>query len=124
MTEHPSTTEANPQESEHIDMGRSMAILVGSLLAFAAVVVWATVIWQGTARETHPDGWPPPPAEVGRAEIGMVNQKMFELDQRVERRTERLHEELNGYGWVDPKRGLVHVPIDKAIDAYLAEQPK
>jgi hypothetical protein len=23
---------------------------------------------------------------------------------------------LNGYGWVDPQRGLVHIPIDVAID--------
>jgi hypothetical protein len=24
---------------------------------------------------------------------------------------------LNGYGWVDAKRGVVHIPIDVAIDA-------
>ena len=24
---------------------------------------------------------------------------------------------LNGYGWVDPKRGVVRIPIDMAIDA-------
>nr|UXE45701.1 hypothetical protein Hi04_10k_c5202_00010 [uncultured bacterium] len=123
MSEHP-TGDPGIQEPENIQMGRSVAILIGSLLAFAAVVVWATIIMQNTAREVLPNGWLPPPEQVGRAEIGMVNQKMFELDQRVERRTERLREELNGYGWVDPKHGVVHVPIDKAIDAYLAEQPQ
>lgn len=29
--------------------------------------------------------------------------------------------ELGGYGWVDPAKGLVHVPIDQALDHVIAE---
>ena len=30
-------------------------------------------------------------------------------------------EKLNGYGWVDESRGLVHVPIEKAIEITAAQ---
>jgi hypothetical protein len=112
------------QEPEGVDMGRSMAILVGSLLAFAAVVVWATVIMNSNVHAVLPNGWPEAPPEVGMAEIGIVNQKMFEVDRRMERRAVQVREELNSYGWVDPQKHVVHVPIEKAIESLLAEQPK
>ena len=30
-------------------------------------------------------------------------------------------EQLDGYGWVDQRQGLVHVPIDQAIDMLLEQ---
>ena len=30
-------------------------------------------------------------------------------------------EQLDGYGWVDQRRGLVHVPIEQAIDMLLEQ---
>jgi hypothetical protein len=112
------------QEPEDIDMGRSMAILVGSLLAFAAVVVWAAIILHLNFIEVLPGGWPKAPPEIGRAEIGIVNQKMFVVDRRVERRAAQAQDELNSYGWVNQKQGQVHIPIEQAMKALLAEQPE
>jgi len=31
---------------------------------------------------------------------------------------------LNGYRWVDPKTGVVHIPIEKAIDAVVTTLPE
>jgi hypothetical protein len=39
---------------------------------------------------------------------------------RVERRRAEL-QRLHGYGWVDRDAGLVHVPVERAFDALLAE---
>jgi hypothetical protein len=39
------------------------------------------------------------------------------LDQRAIRADET--EQLEGYGWVDERRGIVHVPIETAIDMLL-----
>ena len=110
------------QEPEGVQMGQSMAILLGSLLAFAAVVLWAAIILKHNFAETLPGGWPQAPAEVGRAEVGIVNQKMFVLDRRVERKHAQWRDELNSYGWVDQKKGLVHEPIEKAMQSVLSEQ--
>jgi hypothetical protein len=122
MSEHSSAPESETQEPEGINMGQSMAILVGSLLAFAAVVVWATLLMNHDVNKIMPNGWPEAPPEVGRAEVGMVNQKIFELDRRVERRTAIAREELHSYGWVDAKNGVVHVPIERAMEQLLQEE--
>ena len=34
----------------------------------------------------------------------------------------REEKELNTYHWVDRDKGVIHVPIEKAIDQYLAQQ--
>lgn len=39
------------------------------------------------------------------------------LDLRLQQEAEG--ERLNGYGWVDQGAGLVHIPIDKAMDALI-----
>jgi hypothetical protein len=33
----------------------------------------------------------------------------------------RENEKLNGYGWVDPKAGIVRIPIDHAMDLLLRQ---
>jgi hypothetical protein len=33
-------------------------------------------------------------------------------------------DELHSYGWVDPKHGLVHVPIEQAMESLLEEHSK
>jgi len=42
----------------------------------------------------------------------------FDLNPRLDLRQMRQNEDafLNHYGWIDPDHGIVHVPIDKALD--------
>jgi hypothetical protein len=44
-------------------------------------------------------------------------QPRLETDERTEINGFRLHEEqqLNSYGWVDQSAGIVHIPIDRAM---------
>jgi hypothetical protein len=44
-------------------------------------------------------------------------QPRLEVNERSQLNEVRLHEEeeLNSYGWVDPKAGIVHIPIDRAM---------
>jgi hypothetical protein len=45
---------------------------------------------------------------------------LFEGDHRLaDWRAERATR-LNGYGWVDRSKGIVHIPIEKAIDEVIA----
>ena len=48
-------------------------------------------------------------------EIGMVDYVPFDADQRLEHWTRDKAKKLNGYGWADRKKGLIHIPIDEAM---------
>ena len=57
------------------------------------------------------------PAEIGREEIGIVDQVPFSIDQRLHNWKAERSAHLNGYGWVDRTKGIAHMPIEKAMDA-------
>ncbi len=44
------------------------------------------------------------------------------IDQMWKQQDRIVHEHLNGYGWVDRANGVLHIPIDRAIDLLLAEK--
>src|SRR6266852_8571123 len=54
---------------------------------------------------------------VGPEDITKFPQPRLEKDERLEINDFRLEEEkmLNSYGWVDEKAGMVHIPIERAM---------
>ncbi len=58
----------------------------------------------------------PIPPEIGQSKIGMVEQDVFELARRGERDRAARLQHLRSYGWVDRGRGVVHLPIDRAME--------
>ena len=110
------------QADEHVASFTLVAVGVTALLIFGAATVWSTRILSGTARTLQPTGPLAPGKDVGKAEIGIVDQTPFETTRGAERYRRRDLEILNSYGWVDREKGTVHIPIDRAIDRFLAEQ--
>jgi hypothetical protein len=105
------------QNEDQIDFTKVIIVGVVSLVAFALCTLWAVQILDSEKtklREQHGDKRVA--TEAGKAEIGIVDQVPFQIDDRLDKwRTER-SEALNSYGWVDRKRGVAHIPIDKAIE--------
>ena len=99
-----------------------MAVGVIALVVFGAAVAWSARILDRTTRTLSPSGPLPVGKEIGKAEIGIVDQTPFETTRGAERYRREQLKRLNGYGWVDPKKGIIHVPIDKAIEELLAGQ--
>jgi hypothetical protein len=68
--------------------------------------------------------------EVSPGEVMKFPQPRLEQNERVEINDFRLTEEqtLNSYGWVDEKNGVVHIPIEHAMQLVvqrgLPVQPK
>jgi hypothetical protein len=60
---------------------------------------------------------------VAPDEIKKFPEPRLEKNERVEINDFRLQEEqrLNSYGWVDEKAGVIHIPIDRAMQ-LLAQQ--
>jgi hypothetical protein len=119
-TEHLPPPEA--QADEHVASFKVVAVGIVSLLVFGAAVVWSSRILRGTARTLQPTGPIAPGKDIGQAEIGIVDQTPFETTRGAERYRRRDLEMLSSYGWVDRDKGIIHIPIDAAIDRFLAEQ--
>jgi hypothetical protein len=100
-------------EDDRIATGKLVFVGVASLVAFFI----ASALAVGYLRVKQGERGPiPVPPEIGQSKIGMVEQTMFELQVRgVRDRATRL-ERLNSYGWVDRNAGIVHLPIDRAME--------
>ena len=119
-TEHLPPPEA--QADDHVAGTKLVAVGVIALVIFGAAVVWSSRILDRTARTLSPAGPLPVGKEIGKAEIGIVDQTPFETTRGAERYRREQLKRLNGYGWVDPKKGTIHVPIDRAIDELISQQ--
>jgi hypothetical protein len=97
---------------------------VASIAIFAVATVWSTHILNVTRAEMQPGGPPPIPKQVDQYEVGIVNLRVFALDQRAAQKRLQQMERLRSYGWVDRESGVAHIPIDEAVKMYLAEQQK
>jgi hypothetical protein len=119
-TEHLPPPEA--QADEHIASFKIIAVGVISLIVFGAATVWSSRILDRTARTLSPAGPLPVGKEIGKPEIGIVDQTPFETTRGAEKYRRDSQQRLNSYGWVDAQKGVIHVPIDKAIDQLLSQE--
>jgi len=119
-TEHLPPPEA--QADEHVASFKIVAVGVIALVVFGAATVWSARILDRTARTLSPAGPLPVGKEIGKPEIGIVDQTPFETTRGSEKYRREALQRLNSYGWVDPQKGVIHVPIDKAIDQLLSQE--
>lgn len=112
------------QAQQQMNWGWIIGVGAGSMIIFALATVWSTHILNTTRAELQPGGPPPLPKQVDQYEVGIVNQRVFSLDQRAAQKRLQQMERLRSYGWVDREAGVAHIPVDEAMKMYLAEQAK
>jgi hypothetical protein len=95
---------------------------VASIAIFALATVWSTHILNTTRAEMQPGGPPPIPKQVDQYEVGIVNLRVFSLDQRAAQKRLQQMERLRSYGWVDREAGLAHIPVEEAMKMYVTDQ--
>jgi hypothetical protein len=83
-----------------------IAVGVGALVVFF-IASWVTLSYLRVREGDRPPL--PVPQELGQS-------KLFETATRGRRDLEARRERLGSYGWVDPKAGIVHLPIDRAME--------
>jgi hypothetical protein len=124
MSESHSTTHLVRAEEDRISTRRIVAVGIASLVLFFLASLVATRMMERDRAALLPDGPPTPPSEVGRAKIGMVEQQLFGRTRTGEEWKAEQRRRLDGYGWVDRKEGLVHIPVDRAMDLMVqGERP-
>lgn len=108
-------------DEQHVPLRTVVVVAVAGLVIFGlgiAWVWWVTVARVGTLQTRSGEI----PAVLGATEINIVNQRMFEFDDRAEWFRQVKTERLTSYGWSSREAQRVHVPIDEAMDLWLARQ--
>ncbi len=100
-------------EEDRISTGKILAVGIASLLLFFFASLATSLFFRMRLGEHPPVAIPP---ELGRSKIGMVEQQIFDKALRGTRDRAAREDRLRSYGWVDPRRGVVHLPIDRAMD--------
>jgi hypothetical protein len=92
-------------------------VLVGavSLAIFIISAVIAHLILKSEEAKYRAGGPPTVATEIGKPEIGIVDQPTFDGDNRLELWQAEKKRILGSYGWADRKKGLVHLPIEDAM---------
>lgn len=106
------------QEPEHVPGKRLTAIAAVSvaITVLAIVIAWRFVEATTRAPSAYSNA-PPPPPLGGFVEHTLIN----DADRgQAERRAQQA--ELEAWGWVDRGAGIAHIPIEKAIDEWVARQ--
>ncbi len=111
-------------QAENLPIGKVITVGLVSLLVFAVGSVWALEIRSATIASMNPSGAIGLPQNFGAEEQGIVDQIPFELNHWVKDDRAASKKQLHGYGWVDRQAGVIHIPIEHAIELQLAEQKK
>jgi hypothetical protein len=103
------------QEEDAPSVGKVALVAALSIVIFALAILWVVVILASG----------PPPSdlvrtdlapELGRPEIGMVEQNLFSTPSPSEKLREQQLRVLSSYGWVDRSTRTIHMPIERAME--------
>jgi hypothetical protein len=107
------------QEEDHVPMWPVIIALSITLVVSAVLVVWAVAETAAREAQLRPSGAFPEAFLGPRHMVARVREDVFG-EQRGAGFDAQQRAELEGWGWVDRERGLVHIPVDRAIDLLLS----
>jgi hypothetical protein len=110
------------QAEEGIRWFSVIGIGVASILIFAVATFVVYRYLDQREKLLQPVGPLPIPAQMGHAEIGIVDQVPFDVTRAAQAYRKDEIERLSSWGWIDRKQGTVHMPIDRAMELVLREQ--
>jgi len=108
------------QEPEGMATKRPVLVAVVCLVIFTLATLWAVAIMCGEERPLAARA-DLTTMEIGKPEIGIVNQRLFLLQLDAKEKREEQLRRLNSYGWVDRDKQVIHLPIDRAMQLLSAE---
>ncbi len=109
--------------SDEMNLKKIIFIGVLSLAVFAAGIVWAYFLLVGQRAEIRRAGPEKVATEMGKAEIGIVDQILFSDDNRLDVWKAEHKHRLESYGWIDKAKGVAHIPIEQAMAKVVASPP-
>jgi hypothetical protein len=109
-----------PPPAQH-DRLPSLRILAvgGGWMVIIALSVLGVRWWQGMSMPAVRAG---APAQMGASEIAIVNQRPFALENEAPLLRAEQGARLESYGWVDRRAGVIHMPVERAMEQVLATE--
>jgi hypothetical protein len=102
------------QEPDRVPVRRLVFIGLLGLFVFGLGALWAAIVERGATGSLRGDT-APRPSLAGQREIGMVYQRRFDASIAAAKNDEA-RRRLESAGWVDRDAGVVHVPIEQAME--------
>jgi hypothetical protein len=102
--------------SDTVDYSKVVGVGVASLVIFAISIWWSATILHSATAEAEARAGKAKSFDLKRTEIGIVDQVPFVVDKRLPEWRARRKAELDGYGWIDRAKGIVHIPIEDAMN--------
>ena len=124
MSESQHPVAAVGQDNSPLPYLKILIVGILTLSIFGASILWSTHILNATVQDMNPNGPAPIPAQVYQKEVGIVNQRMFALDQRASEKREAQLQRLNSYGYLNDQKTLAHIPLARAMELLVTEQKK
>ena len=112
------------QAEEGIKWGAVLGAGIGSLVVFAIAILIVVRMLHAREKALQPLGPDPMPRQIGQIEIGIVDQVPFDVTRSLQAYRAERTQRLETWGWVDRKAGIVHMPIDRAMELVVQEQKK
>jgi hypothetical protein len=109
------------QAEESIKWSSVIGVGVGAIVLFAIATFIAFRFMEMREKQLQPVGPMAPPAQVGQKEIGIVDQVPFDVSRALQTYRDDRDQRLSSWGWVDRKNGVVHMPIEEAMDRMAKE---
>jgi hypothetical protein len=112
------------QEEDNVPGRTLVRVGLSAVVISVAAVVGSTALLGragqaklggGPAERVAKHGYTAPPT------IGLLEQTLIEHEERGVQQREREEGRLREYGWVDRARGVVHIPIDRAMAVIVDE---
>ena len=108
------------EQEEDLLAGRIITAVAAFAIAISfALCGWAYLLMRSNERHIRPSLSFPERLLGGPVEVSAVEQEPFARGAAADRDRRAAQHRLASYGWVDRDKGLVHIPIERAIDLYL-----
>ncbi len=111
---HPDHSSAHPRAENDRVNSRAVLLVGFGALAIFILLSAASMAWVRHSNAVTPQAALPP--EVGQGKIGLVEQRLFGTNLRGARDRAAQQARLDGYGWVDRRAGVLHIPIARAME--------
>ncbi|MFW5846352.1 MAG: hypothetical protein ACOCXJ_09010 [Planctomycetota bacterium] len=98
------------QEDDRI--ASRLVAIVGGITVLVAVL---SGLWAWMVRPQHEE-------QVVRDDRQVLQYRFADPGQPAIEQRERLHALLDSHGWIDEEAGIVHVPVEAAMEIYLERQ--
>ncbi|MES1207134.1 MAG: hypothetical protein ABUS79_14450 [Pseudomonadota bacterium] len=109
------------QEPDRLPHGLLLRITVGTITVGLSLCIIAYLLLRAREHGLRPSGVYPETNLPAPHRVGQVRQEVFTIATPKPTPLEQQTRALEEYGWIDRRRGIVHVPIEVGMDLVLAD---